>query len=119
MENLLTEIVEALKETNRQTCEILKLWQLAEERNQIRMEYDHTHHMTSAFILLDKLRKEYNDALGDLVKNQDDADLRVAVEYLRTELLSISEGIFPGKRIALRIPEVSKILNDFNSKKEG
>lgn len=118
MEEILKEIVEALKESNKLTCEILRLWNLSENRNQERMVYDRTHYMASAFILLDKLRKEYNDTIGDLVKNQDDTDLRMAVEYLRMELLDISEEIFPNRRIALRIPEVSKVINDFNRKKE-
>lgn len=118
MEEILKEIVEALRESNKLTCEILRLWNLSEDRNRTRMAYDYTHHMTSAFILLDKLRKEYNDTLKDLVKNQDDTDLRIAAEYLRMELLEISEEVFPNRRITLRIPEVLEVINDFNRKKE-
>jgi len=118
MEEVLKEIAEALREHNELTREILKLWNIVEERTQIREKSDNIHNRASAFIVFDKIRKQYNESLEDLVKNQDNDNLRLATEWLRTEVLDISKKIFSNEKLTLFLPEVSDMVDYHSNKKE-
>lgn len=118
MEETLKEIVEALREHNELTREILQLWNIVEERTKIREKSDNIHNRASAFIVFDRLRKQYNESLEDLVKNQDNDNLRLATEWLRTEVLDISKKIFSNEKLTLFLPEVSDMVDYHSNKKE-
>lgn len=118
MKEVLQDIAQSLKDHNKQTAEILRLWQVVEERNQISSEYGYVHYMASAFVLIEKLRKEYNEVANSLVRNQDDLELRETVECLRQEFINIAEEIFSRKSITLNFPTVPEIIEAFNKSKE-